>query len=192
MTRHLIPILLFALFAFGAPALADSEPVACTMQYQPVCGTEKGVYKTYGNGCALGAAGAVYQHEGECTTAELAGKQEGTYTPPAHCTVWSDGCNTCSRSGDGQAACTLMACMGEPRPGFCMKYEDTETDGRPTPAPDTSVSSPVNDAPTTLFPTEGSEVSSGVEIPATTSTEVGQSFFKRVWSGIAHWFSGLF
>ena len=94
-------ILALTIFALATPVRAH-EPVACTMQYQPVCGTEKGTYKTCGNGCTLGAEGAVYQHEGECMAAELAGRQEGAYTPPAHCTAWNDGCNSCGRSADGQ------------------------------------------------------------------------------------------
>lgn len=36
-----------------------------------------------------------------------------SYTPPAGCIAWYDGCNWCSRMPDGGAACTKRACMPE-------------------------------------------------------------------------------
>lgn len=68
----------------SATVRVGSEGVACTMQYQPVCGRAPGCMntcapgmyctmmcrlpepQTYGNRCALNAAGAEYLYEGEC------------------------------------------------------------------------------------------------------------------------------
>ena len=176
----MLPVLALFVLVLPVPAAAQ-DTVMCTMQYQPVCGTENGVYKTYGNGCVLGAEGATYQHEGECSAAELSGKQEGTYTPPAHCTAWFDGCNSCGRSAGGQPLCTLMACMGEPRAGYCRAYAETQTEEpRPStvtpPAPVAPVIEPTVEASTT----------------ATTSEEMRPGFFARIWQSIADWFSSLF
>lgn len=171
----------------GSSITRAQGPTMCTMQYQPVCGTEKGVYKTYGNSCVMGTSGATYQHEGECTVAELAGRQEGTYTPPAHCTAWNDGCNSCGRSPNGDSYCTLMACMGEPRAGYCTAYGDSVTDD-PSPAPDRPVSNPVN---------PGTSASSGpadteVITDTATSTPEKSGFLTQVWTQVAEWFNNLF
>ncbi|MDP3402653.1 MAG: hypothetical protein Q8S35_01715 [bacterium] len=174
-------ILLALAFAILAvPVITKAEtPTMCTMQYDPVCGTEKGVYKTYGNSCVLGVEGATYQHGGECTAAELEGKQEGTYTPPANCTAWFDGCNSCSRSANGQAMCTLMACMGEPAAGYCTAYGKTE------PKPTSPPPKPVGNE--SIEPVEAEIV-----VEATTTVEADSGFFFGIWRAIVAWFQGLF
>lgn len=52
-------------------ALADmritNDPIACTMEYRPVCGTDtNGKERTYGNMCSLGAERGTFKHEGQC------------------------------------------------------------------------------------------------------------------------------
>lgn len=170
--------LAFVVLAIPAITRAESQ-MMCTMQYDPVCGTENGVYKTYGNSCVLGAEGATYQHGGECTTAELSGKQEGNYTPPARCTAWFDGCNSCSRSTGGQSMCTLMACMGEPKAGYCRAYAEAEPE-TPPPPPETASSGSIE------------PVEAEIIVEATTTVETDPGFFFGIWRAIAAWFSALF
>lgn len=182
--KHLAILATFVLTAVLMPAYAGAQsPTMCTMQYDPVCGTENGTYKTYGNGCVLGAEGATYQHQGECTKAELDGRQEGTYTPPAHCTAWFDGCNRCSRSAGGQSMCTLMACMGEPRTGYCTVYSETEAEEEPATVPEISEG---NAGP------EASPAEAETDVSAATSTENDIGFFFTLWNKIRAWFGGLF
>jgi|GEM_PF-3006995 len=172
-----------SLFVLITPAITNAQDTVCTAQYQPVCGTENGTYKTYSNGCVLASEGAVYEHEGECTAAELAGRQEGTYTPPAHCIAWSDGCNSCSRGSNGNAMCTLMACMGEPRAGYCKAYADTEVE-----APSVSVGTSVSGSVQQTAPSSATEATT----TASTTVDVTQGFFARLWVSISTWFGNLF
>ncbi|HRH55626.1 MAG TPA: hypothetical protein PK609_02050 [Candidatus Paceibacterota bacterium] len=179
MTKPFAFLIAFCLLAISIPGSASAtSPVMCTMQYQPVCGTDmNGKYKTYGNSCTLGAENGTYQHEGECTDAELRGTQEGTYVPPAHCTAWYDGCNSCSRTEDGNAVCTLRGCMGTPAAGYCTAYGETSTDvapAPPVPAPEVSV-----------------EASSTQSLEAQPLQET-PGFFARIWTSIATWFGNLF
>lgn len=52
---------------FGFTEVGTEEPIACTMQYAPVCGkAADGSIKTYGNACVLGSERATMLYEGEC------------------------------------------------------------------------------------------------------------------------------
>jgi hypothetical protein len=189
--KNTIVIAAFALLAFVTPAITKAQDgVACTMQYQPVCGTENGTYKTYGNGCTLGASDAVYQHEGECTAAELKGTQEGPYVPPAHCTAWSDGCNSCSRGANGQAACTLMACLDAPRAGYCKVYQETEVEDQAQPPVAATPSSEVSADVANYI--NNTPAFSGTTTAVASTGEEEPGFFARVWISISGWFSNLF
>lgn len=181
-------IVTFVLIVTPSVAQAQDE-VACTMQYAPVCGTEKGIYKTYGNGCTLGASGAVYQHEGECTADEIAGRQQGTYVPPAHCTAWNDGCNSCGRGTDGQSFCTLMACMGEPLAGYCTAYQETTPEQEPA-----KPNRPANSGAGAVNSSVASESALAPEIAttATASADKNPGFFFDIWRAVSAWFSSLF
>lgn len=98
------------------------EPVACTLQYDPVCGRKGGSVQTYGNTCMLKTQGAEFLYEGQC-------RDNTTDTAPFMCRIWNDGCNTCSRTEPGGAlACTLRACVWE---GIakCEEYFDEEPTG---------------------------------------------------------------
>lgn len=180
---------LFGLSTLAAPALLYAEsPMMCTMQYDPVCGTKDGVYKTYGNGCVLGNEGATYQHAGECTAAELNGSASArAYVPPAHCTAWFDGCNSCGRGENGMAYCTLKACMGEPRAGYCTAYSETEIE----PAPEDPA--PVSDQGTSR-PDTSPEADAPLAVEATSSAAISSStgFFLNIWIALKGWFNGLF
>lgn len=49
------------------PVTPDEGPVACTLQYAPVCGKDaNGTIRTFGNACMLGAEKAEFLYEGEC------------------------------------------------------------------------------------------------------------------------------
>ncbi len=111
--------------------VADQEPVACTMEYNPVCGAKpivcittpcNPIPTTYGNKCAMNADGAKFLYAGECRTDKNPGDDP-------KCKSWYDGCNTCSRSTPGSPAmCTLRACTSEPiATRKCTVYFDDTT-----------------------------------------------------------------
>jgi hypothetical protein len=189
MKRLIIPIVLLGVFSVAfsvearTPLYIDAEAdvsVACTMQYEPVCGAKEvqcikapchPVYQTYGNSCVLGVEGATYVHAGECTAADTGPLPGGgsTYTPPAHCVAWFDGCNQCGRGPDGESFCTLKACIDAPSAGYCTKYAD-----QPEPAPQPTHSpSPEVTSTTTV------EADASVEVPG---------FFASLWVKIASLF----
>ena len=45
------------------PRVMDESPVACTMQWDPMCGVDG---ETYGNSCMLDASNVKLDHKGEC------------------------------------------------------------------------------------------------------------------------------
>lgn len=78
---------------------------------------------------------------------------------------------------NGQAACTLMACVDTPRAGYCRVYGDTEVEV-PTP-PQPQISEEPEQATVTVEATS-------------TPAEPTPGFFMRIWASIAAWFGGLF
>lgn len=179
--KNLAIILASCAISLSIPSFSEAheDTIMCTMEYAPVCGVKDGVYRTYGNNCTLGAEKATFVHQGECRE----DGQAPTYVPPASCTAWFDGCNSCSKDANGMTACTLRACVGKPAAGYCTAYEGTPAVTKPT--PDTgSVSSPVNNE---LAPIENE-----VAVEATTTTETEVGFFTRIWTSIVSFFGGLF
>ena len=213
-------VLLTSVFIFAFAAIpAHATTVACTEIYQPVCGYREKfcetarcltLYHTYSNTCFMNAEQSTLVHSGECTAAELNNETTpdsggstspgtgsgtgGAYVPPKGCMAWYDGCNHCSRtSANGPAMCTLMACMGEPAPGYCTSYGNT-TPGTPTPGGSgssaTSTTHINSDGETVTNPTNppplGDDAMWGHDGPPP-ATILG-----RVWKTITNWFSSLF
>ena len=170
--------------------------MACTMQYDPVCGVKDGTHQTFGNACVAGSEGAIVQHRGECSADELAGRGSGKYVPPESCTAWFDGCNSCGRGEDGQSFCTLRACLGEPAAGYCTAYE---TDPKPAPVPnpgtandrDLSMSSDVSANPEPGSSADANPAEEGDSHQARPTPEQ-KSFLLRMWESIAGWFGSIF
>ena len=154
------------LFGISGYAYA-AEPTMCTMQYDPVCAVKDGIERTYGNSCTAGADDAMVLYEGEC-------RQQETYVPPETCTAWFDGCNRCSRGENGDAMCTMMACMGAPQPGYCTAYKDgTPPEIAPKP--------------------EEMAIEEALAATGTSPAEVTVgSFFTRLWTYLMARFAGIF
>lgn len=52
------------------PSDDNEMPIACTMEYAPVCGMKDGEYQTFGNDCMAEAAGVFDYTIGECEVAK--------------------------------------------------------------------------------------------------------------------------
>jgi hypothetical protein len=165
MKRILSLIALACGFVVPAFALAADVPAVCTREYQPVCAAKPvqcvaapcyPVYETYSNSCVAEGDHAAVIHAGACAAAEAGpvaatATTSGAYEPPAGCLAWNDGCNSCSKAANGQAICTLKACIGPVQLGYCTQFEESMTQdwgGAPaaTSSDDASTTAPAHEA----------------------------------------------
>jgi hypothetical protein len=183
-----------ATFVYKGECLEEGMGTACTKEYVPVCGQKTQcpsctssnppcmapcslTEKTYSNACMLRADDAFLAHTGECTDE---GSSGGTntgenYTPPEGCTAWFDGCNRCSKGPGDSAMCTLMACMGEPVPGYCTSYDTVEPSVATDPPSSGDGAPPIPTAP-----------------PGENPDSEPRGFLARMWFIVTSWFLSLF
>src|SRR5690606_28541650 len=82
--------------------------------------------------CPAGRMCAAVMLPGYCGGPPLATPKP---TPPANCTSWFDGCNTCTVKNGVIGAGTKMACKSETEAPRCLAFTDTKPTPQPTCVP---------------------------------------------------------
>ncbi len=157
----------------ASQTITVGTPVACTLQYQPVCGRPSGCMntcpagqmcpmycrladpQTYGNRCELDAAGATYISDGACSTAANQPPAISGITGPTTLSVNQQGTWTVNASDPENQS---------------LSYQVTWGDERAYPAVSSAVaSSPVNYQTATFTHTYASAGTYTVHVTATDS-----------------------
>lgn len=88
----------------------EDKPVACTMQYAPVCGkAASGKIQTFGNSCVLGAEKATFLYEGECRAGDSVPQNDLWTGARGEAVVWLQDFLTQKATG---AAASALAQVG--------------------------------------------------------------------------------
>jgi hypothetical protein len=188
-------------FLIGATAHADNGQM-CYELYQPVCAAQQvecfaapcyPQYHTYSNSCFAANANAPIIHDGECTASETGSYTASTtpvstppakpYTPPAGCTAWFDGCNSCSMQPSGHAICTEMACsINNSAKGYCRAYAATSTPVKTPPV------SPIHPTQPVISTTTSTSSPAMATATASSTVVATHGFFYTLWHTILSWF----
>lgn len=89
----------------------------CTREYEPECGIN---WETYGNACQRECEWVTLDYKGECSTDTVSPNPDISAT----CTLWYDGCNTCSVTNSVVGWCTEMACVQQEE-AYCIDHTFT-------------------------------------------------------------------
>lgn len=104
------------------PRPPERRPVACTMEYNPVCGERHGKERTFSNACMARAKGFRIAHGGECRRGGHNGPRPGDEQSSGMCT--REYMPVCARRGD-RIRSFSNACMADAKgyrvlhPGQC-------------------------------------------------------------------------